>query len=49
MRDVTEREGYAKMKMPKVQPVKPFLKKFRAFTKLYNSTIIDCNSHSSSS
>lgn len=32
MRDVTEREGYTKMKMPKVQPVKiklakPFLKK----------------------
>lgn len=55
MRDVTERGGgYTKMKMPKVQPVKiklakPFLKKFRTFTKLYNSTIIDCNSHSSTS
>lgn len=54
MRDVTERGGYTKMKMPKVQPVKiklakPFLKKFRTFTKLYHSTIIDCNSHSSTS
>lgn len=30
MRDVTEREGYAKMKMPKVQPVKPFFEKVQS-------------------